>query len=182
MGSIKTSGVDTTITYAFDLGDFDDSLRNAGSFTFTLNTTYLSHYDTDPGIPGTEVIKTAGDAGQHMWRGLLRTTYTNGPLEVSPALRYVGRAYVSKEGTIDTSAAPTELEGNRLNSVWYMDVNVSYDVTEQVQGYVGVNNLFDTRPPETYPGSGLDTTGTGTIADVYDPIGMFIYGGVNLKL
>jgi hypothetical protein len=47
---------------------------------------------------------------------------------------------------------------------------------------VGVNNLFDTRPPETYPGSGLDTTGTGTIADVYDPIGMFIYGGVNLKL
>lgn len=182
LGSIKTSGVDTTITYAFDLGDFDDSLRNAGSFTFTLNTTYLSHYDTDPGIPGTEVIKTAGDAGQHMWRGLLRTTYTNGPLEVSPALRYVGRAYVSKEGTIDTSAAPTELEGNRLNSVWYMDVNVSYDVTEQVQGYVGVNNLFDTRPPETYPGSGLDTTGTGTIADVYDPIGMFIYGGVNLKL
>jgi outer membrane receptor protein involved in Fe transport len=181
LGSIKTSGVDTTITYAFDLGDFDDSLRDAGSFSFTLNTTYISHFDTDPGLPGTEVIKSAGDAGQQMWRGLLRMTYTNGPLEVSPALRYVGPAYVSKESALGPGSNTTELEGNRLPSVWYTDINVSYDVTEQVQGYVGVNNLFDVRPPETFPGA-FDTTGTNTITDVYDPIGMFIYGGVNLKL
>ncbi len=175
LGSIKTSGVDTTITYAFDLGDFDDTLRDAGSFSFTLNTTYISHYDTDPGLPGTSVIKTAGDAGQEMWRGLLRMTYTNGPLEVSPAIRYVGKAYVSKE-----SADPS-LPANHLPSVWYTDINVSYDVTEQVQAYVGANNLFDVRPPETFPGI-FDTTGTATISDVYDPIGLFIYGGVNLKL
>jgi outer membrane receptor protein involved in Fe transport len=181
LGSIKTSGVDTTITYAFDLGDFDDSLRDAGSFSFVLNTTYISHFDTDPGLPGTEIIKTAGDAGQQMWRGLLRMTYTNGPLEISPALRYVGPAYVSKEAALSPPANTTELEANRLPSVWYTDINVSYDVTEQIQGYVGVNNLFDVRPPETFPGA-FDTTGTNTITDVYDPIGMFIYGGVNLKL
>lgn len=181
LGSIKTSGVDTTITYAFDLGDFDDSLRDAGSFSFTLNTTYISHFDTDPGLPGTALIKSAGDAGQQMWRGLLRMTYTNGPLEVTPSLRYIGPAYVSKESALGAPANTTELEGNRLPSVWYTDINVSYDVTEQVQGYVGVNNLFDVRPPETFQGA-FDTTGTGTITDVYDPIGMFIYGGVNLKL
>ncbi|HVT23095.1 MAG TPA: TonB-dependent receptor, partial [Rhizomicrobium sp.] len=181
LGSIKTSGVDTTITYAFDLGDFDDSLRDAGSFSFVLNTTYISHYDTDPGLPGTSVIKSAGDAGQEMWRGLLRMTYTNGPLEVSPALRYIGPAYVSKEAALSPPANTTELEGNRLPAVWYTDINVSYDVTEQAQVYVGANNLFDVRPPETFIGI-FDTTGTGTITDVYDPIGLFIYGGVNLKL
>lgn len=180
LGSIKTSGVDTTVTYSFDLGDFDDTLRNAGSFALSLNTTYISHYDVDPGVPGTSVIKSAGDAGQEMWRGLFRVTYTNGPLEVSPSLRYVGRGYVSKESA--SAVASSELEGNRIPSFWYMDVNVSYDVTEQIQAYVGANNLFDTRPPETYPGSGFDTTGSGTIADVYDPIGMFFYGGVNLKM
>src|SRR6185437_14735449 len=129
LGSIKTSGVDTTITYAFDLGDFDDSLRDAGSFSFTLNTTYISHFDTDPGLPGTEIIRSAGDAGQQMWRGLLRMTYTNGPLEVSPALRYVGPAYVSKESALGPGANTTELQGNRIPSVWYTDINVSYDVT-----------------------------------------------------
>lgn len=180
LGSIKTSGVDTTVTYSFDLGDFDDTLRNAGSFALSLNTTYISHYDTDPGIPGTSVIQSAGDAGQEMWRGLFRVTYSNGPLEVSPSLRYVGRGYVSKESA--SAQASTELEGNRIPSFWYMDMQVSYDVTEQVQAYVGANNLFDTRPPETYPGSGFDTTGTSTIADVYDPIGLFLYGGVNLKM
>lgn len=181
LGSIKTAGVDTTITYAFDLGDFDDSLRDAGSFSFTLNTTYISHFDTDPGLPGTDLIKTAGNAGLQMWRGLLRMTYTNGPLEVSPALRYIGPAYVSKDSALGAPANTTELPGNRLPAVWYTDINVSYDVTEQVQGYVGVNNLFDVRPPETFQGA-FDTTGTNTITDVYDPIGMFIYGGVNLKL
>jgi outer membrane receptor protein involved in Fe transport len=108
-------------------------------------------------------------------------TYTNGPLEVSPALRYIGPAYVSKDSALGAPANTTELPGNRLPAVWYTDINVSYDVTEQVQGYVGVNNLFDVRPPETFPGA-FDTTGTNTITDVYDPIGMFIYGGVNLKL
>lgn len=180
LGSIKTSGIDTTFTYAFDLGDFDDGLRNAGSFNLTMNTTYISHFDTDTAIPGVAVIRSGGDAGLQHWRGLFRATYTNGPLDVTPTLRYIGPAFVSKE-----NVAPNGdyfIEGNRIPSVFYLDLNVSYDITEMLQVYAGANNLFDNRPPETYPGSGLDTTGTGTIAEVYDPIGLFGYLGVNLKM
>lgn len=180
LGSIKTSGVDTTLTYAFDLGDFDDGLRNAGAFNISLNTTYISHYDTDAGVAGVDVIKSGGDAGLQHWRGLLRTTYTNGGLDVTTSVRWIGPAYVSKENV--QPLGDYFLEGNHIPSVWYLDLNVSYDVTEMFQVYAGANNLFDNRPPETYPGSGLDTTGTGTIAEVYDPIGLFGYVGVNLKM
>jgi len=180
LGSIKTSGVDTTITYAFQLGDIDPGLNNAGGFNLSLNTTYISHFDTDPGIPGVDVIKSGGDAGVQHWRGVFRSTYTNGPLDVTTSLRFIGPAYVSKESA--NPLGDSENPSNHIPSVWYLDMNVAYDVTEMVQLYAGANNLFDNRPPETYPGSGLDTTGTGTIAEVYDPIGLFGYVGVNLKM
>ncbi len=183
LGSIKTGGVDTTMNYNFDLADFDPSLANAGSFALTLNTTYTSHFDQDAGIPGVSVLHFGGDTNvAPMWRGLFRSTYTNGPLEVSTTLHYIGRGYVSKEAALSPPGNTTDLNGNRLNSFWYMDLNVSYDITENVQAYVGANNVFDTRPPETYPGTPFEDTGTGTFATVYDPIGTFIYGGVNLKL
>jgi len=183
LGSIKTSGVDTTLNYNFDLADFDASLINAGSFALTLNTTYTSHYDIDAGIPGVSVLHYGGDTNvAPMWRGLFRSTYTNGPLEVSTTLHYIGRGYVSKEAALSPPANTTDLEGNRLPSFWYVDLNVSYDITKNVQAFVGANNLFDTRPPETYPGTPYENAGTGTFATVYDPIGAFFYGGVNLKL
>ncbi|HVP85333.1 MAG TPA: TonB-dependent receptor [Rhizomicrobium sp.] len=182
LGSIKTAGVDTTISYSFDLADIDRSLENAGSLAMSLNTTYISHWDQDPGVPGTSVLKIGGDAGVEKWSGLFRTTYANGPLEVTTTLHYIGKAFVSKESALAPPANTTELEGNIIPSYWYVDLNVSYDVTDSVQAYVGANNLFDTRPPETYPGTPFENTGTGTIANVYDPIGLFVYGGVNLKM
>jgi outer membrane receptor protein involved in Fe transport len=182
LGSIKTSGVDTTMTYALDLGDIDDTLRDAGSFSFNWNTTYVSHYDIDPGIPGSSVLQQGGNAGTaSMWRSLLRTTYTHGPLEVTTTLHYVGNSYVSKDSALPPPNNTTDLEGNRIPSFWYVDLNVSYDITDSIQTYVGANNLFDTRPPETYPGA-FDNTGTGTNVGAYDPIGLFVYGGVNLKM
>jgi outer membrane receptor protein involved in Fe transport len=182
LGSIKTAGVDTTITYSLDLGDLDDSLRDAGSFTFNLNTTYTSHFDVDAGVPGVDVLHEGGDvAVAPMWRGLFRSTYTHGPLEVTTTLHYIGHGFVSKEAALGPPANTTELEGNRVPAYWYVDLNVAYDVTDNVQAYVGADNLFDTRPPETFQG-GFDDTGTNTAATVYDPIGLFVYGGVNLKM
>ena len=172
LGSIKTSGIDTDLYYSFEMSDLDDSLAGAGSWSLTLNTTYLNSYTTDPGIIGTFPIFGAGTVGLPRWRSLFRATYDNGPLAVTTTIHYIGASDVDK--TLDTPA-------NRIPTYYYVDLHASYDVNKWAQVYVGANNLFDTRPPEIFPGSGLDTTGTGTIADVYDPIGLFLYGGVTLK-
>ena len=91
-------------------------------------------------------------------------------------LRYIGPAYVCRE------CVPDSLPDNHISSVWYTDLNVNYDFTDMVSGYVGAHNLFDVQPPETYIGSGLEDTGTGTISTIYDPLGLFVYTGVTLKM
>jgi len=176
LGSIKTSGVDGNVSYAFDMSDLDDSLTDAGSWNLTMNMTYLDTYNTDPGVLGTSVIIGSGTVGLPHWKGLLRATYDNGPLAVTTTIHYIGSSLIDKTGTVQIDDP-----ANKLPTFYYVDLNVAYDVTKWAQVYAGANNLFDTRPPEVFPGTGLDTTGTGTDADVYDPIGLFLYAGVTLK-
>ncbi len=163
------------MNYAFDMGDLDPDLADTGSWAISLNATYLNTYKTDPGIPGTNPIVGSGTVGLEHWKGLLRTTYTTGPLAVTTTVRFRGPAVV------DTTLANQDNPANHVPAFYYIDLNASYDVTDWASVYVGANNLFDTRPPEIYPGA-LDTTGTGTNADVYDPIGQYLYAGVNFKL
>lgn len=175
LGSIRTSGVDASLSYGFDMADISDEMANAGSFVFNLDATYVSDYNTDPGVPGTTVIRSGGDAGLQKWRGTLRTTYNNGPLSTQLTLRYIGPSYVSRE------SVSTNIAANRIPSVWYTDLNVSYDLSDKLQVYAGAHNLFDVQAPETYIGA-FDDVGTGTLTTSYDPIGLYAYGGVTVKM
>ncbi|MEJ0026220.1 MAG: TonB-dependent receptor [Rhizomicrobium sp.] len=176
LGSEKTSGVDGSFKYAFDLGDLDPGLANSGSLSLGLDLNYLSTFSVDPGVAGTDKIIAAGTIEAEHWKGVLRTTYDNGPLSITTTIRYVGPALVDKTGTV-----PLDDPDNKVHAFWYLDLQTSYDLTKVFQVYAGAHNLFDTRPPEIFPGA-LDTTGTGTDANVYDPIGLYLYGGVNIKL
>jgi len=175
LGSIKTSGVDAVVTYAFDLADLDASLAKAGRVSARFNLTYISHFDTNVGVPGAPNIHSGGDAGQR-WRGRFQATYTNGLFELTPTLLYIGSGYASKEDI------PAGLPANHIPSVWYFNLQADYDATENIQLYAGGENVFDTRPPEIFAGTSFSTPGTNTIAEVYDPIGAFFYGGINVKL
>lgn len=177
LGSIKTSGVDGSFAYAFDMADLDDGLADAGSWSFRLDMTYLDSYTTNPGVAGTTPIISAGTIELSRWKGVLHTTYENGPLSVTTSLRYTGPALVDKSGTV-----PLDDPNNKVTSFWYLDFQAGYDISKTWNVYVGAHNLLDTRPPEIFPGSGLDTTGTSTDANAYDPIGLYMYAGVNVKL
>jgi outer membrane receptor protein involved in Fe transport len=176
LGSIKTNGIDMSANYALSLSDLADGLEKSGALAFNLDVNYINAYSTNPGVAGSQELPSGGTVGTPHFRGRLRTTYTLDPVTVTATLRYVGAAFV------DRATLPLDLPGNRGPATTYVDLNVSYDITKMVQAYIGVNNLFDNLPPPIYPGSGYDTTGTGTVADVYDPIGMFVYGGVNFKI
>ncbi|MBS0473281.1 MAG: TonB-dependent receptor [Proteobacteria bacterium] len=177
LGSIKTSGVDGSFAYAFDMADLDDSLADAGSWSLRLDLTYLDSYTTDPGIAGTTPIYSAGTTELSRWKGVLHATYENGPVSVSTTLHYTSPVLVDKTGTV-----PLDDPANKVTSFWYLDFQAGYDITKTWNVYVGAHNLLDTRPPEVFPGSGYDTTGTSTDANAYDPIGLYMYAGVNVKL
>lgn len=176
LGAIKTNGVDAEADYAFSLADLADGLENAGAFQLSLHANYINSYNTSPGVAGSDALPSGGTIQQPHFHGNLRVTYANDPVTITTTVRYVGSAFV------DRATLPLDLPGNHGPSTMYVNLNVSYDLTKMVQLYLGANNLFDNLPPAIYPGSGYDDTGTGTVADVYDPIGLFVYGGVNFKL
>jgi outer membrane receptor protein involved in Fe transport len=177
LGSIKTSGIDTEFAYAFAMSDLADGLENAGSWSAVLDVNYINSYTVSPGVAGSDPIPSAGNIETPHFRGKFKMTYSNDPLVVTTSLRYVGAGYVDRNGGF-----PLFVSGNQQPSVIYVDLNVTYDITKTTQAYFGVNNLFDKQAPEIFPGAGYDTTGTGTDANVYDPIGMYLYAGVNFKM
>ncbi len=71
---------------------------------------------------------------------------------------------------------------NTLDSVYYLDVRASYNVTDSLNVYVGTNNLFDEQPdiiPRlTVTGS---AAGTNTEPRAYDIIGRQFFAGMKLK-
>jgi outer membrane receptor protein involved in Fe transport len=176
LGSIATSGLDGEVSYGFAMSDLADNLEKAGAWSFRLNVNYINSYTTNPGTAGSTPLPSAGTVGQAHFTGILHSTYSLDPINVTTTLRYIGGAY------IDRATLPLDLEGNHLHSTWYVDLNVSYQLLEAVELYAGANNLFDNRPQETYPGAGYDDTGTGTTSNVYDPIGQYFYAGVRFKM
>ena len=176
LGSIATSGIDGEVSYGFAMADLASGLDNAGAWQFRLNMNYINSYTTNPGTTGSTPLPSAGTVGQAHFTGILHSTYNIEPLSVTTSIRYIGGSY------IDRATLGTDLEGNRLRSTFYVDLNVSYQLMEAVELYAGANNLFDNRPQETYPGAGYDDTGTGTASNVYDPIGQYFYAGVRFKM
>ena len=177
LGAIRTSGVDFQTAYSFDLEDIDPSLANMGSLSLALNGTYLSTYETDVGISGTTPSDSAGTVAFERWRALLRTQYSKDRWTVVTTAHYVGPALAD-------NTVGADLDGNRITSYWTFDTNVSYDINDNVQLYVGANNLFDKQPPEIFPGIGEPTSVTGVNTDpgTYDVIGRFVYSGLRVKL
>lgn len=193
LGSIKTNGIDTAINYAFAMGDLAEGLENAGAWALAANVNYIDAYTTNPGVSGSTPIPAGGTVGVPHFHGNLKTTYSLDPVTVTTNLRYIGGAIVDRTLMTPVYGDPNDpskvtgysgntLPGNRVGSTWYVDLNVTYALSEKVDLYAGANNLFDNRPPEIYPGGGYDNTGTGTVADVYDPIGLYLYAGVNFKM
>jgi iron complex outermembrane receptor protein len=172
LGSIETSGVDATLVYSFDMADLDPTLVDAGSFNVSVNGTWIDKYNFSGEV---------GDMGAERWRGILRATYTNGAFSFTWSTRYIGTAWVSREAALG-SGHDAHLQGNIIPSVWYHDVQASYDINDNWNLYAGAHNLFNTQPPETFVGTPFEDTGTGTSTSSYDPIGLFIYGGVKVKM
>lgn len=176
LGSISTSGVDGEFSYGFAMADLADGLDNAGAWSFRMNVNYVNSLTTNPGTAGSTPLPAAGTVGTPHFSGILHSSYTLDPLTVTTTLRYIGGSY------IDRANLPLNIDGNHLHSTWYVDLNVSYQLLDSVELYAGANNLFDNRPQEVFPGAGYDNTGTGTYANVYDPIGQYFYTGVRFKM
>ena len=68
-----------------------------------------------------------------------------------------------------------------VGSIFYQDLQFRY-THGKVQYYLGIDNLFDRKPPLIPSGLPGNTTGAETNAGIYDAIGRRYYAGIRIGL
>lgn len=79
---------------------------------------------------------------------------------------------------LDGSTPPT-----RIPAYWYHNLQgkVAIDEGRKMELYVGVNNLFDKKPPQFGDTNPVTWPGTQTVANTYDLYGRMLYAGAAIK-
>lgn len=163
VAKFEVSGIDFTSDYTMDLG--------SGNLNLNLTGTYSLSNDFSP-FEGGDVVDSQGQIGIPDLKVNFAAIYSLDDLTLSWSTRYISDVNVDNENI--------ESFG-RVGSMVYSDLQARYFAFENLELYVGVDNIFDKRPPFLGQGVPGDVTGTNTAADVYDVYGRSYYAGFKAK-
>lgn len=172
LATLIASGVDVGASMSLDF--IPD---NFGDFSVgTVLTWYENQqFQALPGNPfGNNVSGTIGNGTPGAttlpeWKATSRLAWTRGP--VSASLRWV---FIDE--VVDRGATAANLAIPGIDAYNYFYLNGTYDVTEQVQVFGGIDNLFNEEPPVYTNGFAYNTD-----PSTYDVIGRFFYAGARLR-
>lgn len=178
LGTIRTSGVDFTAGYQRDLGFAGLDLN------FVLNWVDESRFQATPTSEDRECVRFYSAncmPPQPEWQWSARSTFSFGETDVSvlwrhlSALKYEPGIGTLFEGTLPASAGPVagrEVNFNRIPAYDYFDVTTRFDVTDNMNLILSVQNLFDKEPPLVGGEAGSTTFNSGnTFPSTYDALG-----------
>jgi iron complex outermembrane receptor protein len=167
--TIKTSGVDFELSYRRPLG--------AGTIGSRLLVNYVRELElTVLGIATDYVGDLATDySGQPKWKVNWDLTYNGGPLRLGAYVRYIGGGRF-RSVYIDNVDLPESQ--NHVKGRAYLDLSAAYKVTDNIEIYGKVDNVFDKAPP-VLPNAIVQPTAANS--QMYDKIGRYFVGGVRLK-
>lgn len=179
IASLEISGVDLEVNYGLVIADVISGADRWGSLNLNTVWTFYDKADQTP-YPGGEVLDLLGAAGgstsDQGWlkrQGNTTLAWTVGSVRGSWTARYIGK----------TKSAPEDLFGTRIVDIkarWYNDMQVRWAATDNVETYLGVNNVFDKEPP-FFPTSQAGTQALDTVPAYYDVFGRQAYAGVKLR-
>ncbi|MGN6498113.1 MAG: TonB-dependent receptor [Tsuneonella sp.] len=154
-GSIKTSGIDISAQADFDFGA-------DAHFTSRLDVTDILKYDLDPGdgSPVQKFVGTLGPyelssgAGTPKWRGNWQNTLTLGQYSLTATANYVShiKEVAADEGPTHNLSCEDNLYGTGdqfcyIKSFITVDLHAAVNITDDVNFYLDVANLFDAKAP-----------------------------------
>ncbi|HET9337246.1 MAG TPA: TonB-dependent receptor, partial [Sphingomicrobium sp.] len=173
-GKVKTSGVDVQLAYSMPT----DSIVENSRLSANLLVNYLINFKVEE-LPGL-VIDYAGTASYFgaglgtsfpEWKANLNLAWNMKPFTFSTRVRYIdgmdNRLKVQFPGEEHLHSGP--------DSVWYFDAAVEADF-RPLTLRLGMNNLFDKKPPEYSP-----NVQSGTDPSLYDVIGRRAYVSATLR-
>jgi outer membrane receptor protein involved in Fe transport len=174
-GGVETEGIDFTASYADRVGP--------GRLNARFSYSYLIEGFVIP-LPGSEKDYFAGEIGapEHRWN--LAMGYAWNAFGVNFNFSYIGESSIDDQFLSEFGLPRDSV---KIGSKFYTDMQLTYNY-KKAQFYFGVDNLFDTSPPQ-FDTNGLipvsvenTSTGAATDAGVYDAIGRRWYLGVRMAL
>jgi outer membrane receptor protein involved in Fe transport len=176
--TFRTTGVDVNLAYTFDFLA-DSRLTLAINAVHTIRSEFRSAALT----PLRECEGLLGDIclrPQPKWQFVQTSTFVTGPFTAQLRWRYIGELTQNQIafGTAPASdfAVPT------IEAHHYFDLFTKYDINDNMEFRLGVNNLLDQDPPTVGNDYGGTTENSGnTFPATYDPLGRSFFVGVNLR-
>ena len=133
--SYETAGYDLAVGYTFeDLGPVSGELDIRGIWTRRDKHIYQTTDDSTP-------FDSVGEVGLNDDIARINFTYTNDDWLVSLQANHYSDAV--DDATWDKDA----YEHQFVNSMTYLDLQIRYDLTDNIDVYYGLDNLTDKQPP-----------------------------------
>jgi outer membrane receptor protein involved in Fe transport len=177
LASLATSGIDINANWGFDFDEI--GLGNAGGFNLDLVGTYLLEFEIGE-FPGSPILACDGFYGggcgspRPEWRHKLRATWEM-PIGVDFSVTHRMFTSVDRDGG---AADPDSFTRKVLESRHYIDVAASYNIFENWNVRVGVNNITDKDPPSTTETAGFSNG--NTYPQTYDAQGRYLFLGTTI--
>ncbi|MBT8148094.1 MAG: TonB-dependent receptor [Gammaproteobacteria bacterium] len=146
VSNLYTSGVDFSVNYPVDLGDW-------GTLSLALNGTFLDSLKTQPTTDPRQIEEAGMDEtllGQQApeWVGNLNANWLRGPLSVTYRLRYQSPLNLYRDDEVDREPDITNfLETDPL---LVSDIQANYSFNNGIDVYLGINNLTKQEPDRSY--------------------------------
>lgn len=170
-GGLKQRGLDFTANFFTDFGDT--------RLTLTGSYTHLLEFYSVP-LPGADRDQIKGEVGAATDRFFASANLDFGVSDFTLRATYIGESYLDDQFTSGFDLEPRD-DLARIAPVVYLDAQARFDIDDNIEVNIGVNNLLDEEPPLIISGLPGNVTGTETDAGTYDPIGRRYYVGATLK-
>jgi iron complex outermembrane recepter protein len=172
-GSFLVSGVDVQSRYAFELGNVNVQASLAWNHRLKQQQTSFPGGPTQPEIGQLDCYSCGrlGTGFKDKVSGSL--TFTSGNVSLNYGLTYLGPV-------VDNLTATPPI---RVKAFSYHDAQLRFalDDSKRFGFNIGVNNIFDKKPPVFNDTNQVTFPGTQTSANTYDLYGRMLYAGVEFK-
>jgi outer membrane receptor protein involved in Fe transport len=188
LASIFTEGFDYEASYQFGLED----MGVPGRFVVHGLATNITSFVTDPGIPGSAPLQSAGNntGNTPNWKLLLVESWDTEKFGITLQQRWFSDGVFDRKYRACTTGCPPmiandptsvnfpTIDRNAMAGAFYLDVGGTYNLTDNMTAYFKIDNLLDRDPaPSPQTNTGLDVNPA-----LYDLVGRMYRLGVRFSL
>ncbi len=167
VAQIATQGIDFAANYNFDVAELFGAEGDWGQTNMRLIGNRLRKLNFI-NFPGDDVDEDLGEGDPNQapkWQLSFDTTWSRGPLSVNYGFTYFSQTLRTSDTSLANDPDIFAPEFIRFKALFTHDVQARYEISDQYQVYVGMNNFTDQEP---------------AIGETFYPVsavGRFVYAG-----